>query len=154
MNWNSPPLQSPTKLQTPFFVNEEQFKKAFAAELLKLPNEPFKAALNVFGADSMAAMHAANYWVFDPIVKAEQDRLLEEQGEDAFLPTKPQIARELYELSQRERLTQADKLRIDALNSYAKLMGWISDSAKINNNVKAGAGSSVQVVASDLDEKL
>ena len=154
MHWNPPPLESATKLQTPFFADEERLKKEFAASLLKTPNEPFKAALAVFGSDSMAAMHAANYWVHDATVKAEQDRLIEELGEAAFLPSKAQIARELYELSQKERLSQTDKLRIDALNSYAKLMGWITDSAKINNNVKAEKGASVQVVASELDEKL
>lgn len=141
----------------PVFEDENALKLAFAAALLKSPDDPYRAACSIIDTsqDLKPAMYIANNWQWDSVVRNEQARLIQEQGELAFLPSKAKIAREIYELSTQERLTASDKIKLEAAVAYAKLMGYMpQETAKSNVNVNAGKGAAVQVVASELDEKL
>lgn len=87
----------------PAVIVDEQtpLKLAFAAALLK--NTPdldgrFKAALSVT-TDTGQALLMANKWVNDPVVTAEQQRLISasDEGELDFIGTKAEFCREVLE---------------------------------------------------------
>lgn len=140
--------------EAPVFENEQALKLAFAASLMRSPDDPFKAALAVIDASRNAgpAMYAANYWPFDPDVKAEVERLREEKGELAFLPTKADLARSLWEKAHGERTSNDDFVKIARL--YAEILDFIPKQSKVAIDAKNSVGASVRVVASDLDENL
>lgn len=115
-------------------MNEQELKSAFAAELLKTPNDPFKAALAVFGADTGRALRAAHEWPNDADVLAEKARLSGELGEMAFLPGKAELARSIWERAHNERTTTDDYAKLAKL--YAEVRGFIDKpTTNINNNV-------------------
>lgn len=123
-------------------MNEQELKSAFAAELLKTPNDPFKAALAVFGADTGRALRAAHEWAKDPEVMAEQARLKGELGEMAFLPDKSELARVIWERMQGTTYANGSTIPTTAeefaklAKLYAEVRGYIEKpTTNINNNV-------------------
>jgi hypothetical protein len=153
MNWTTQLPAKQTQQQTPIEPDETEFKKAFAAELLKSPGDPFKAGLAVFPSNTNKALCVANYWVQDPAVKSEMERLKTEQGELAFLPTKADLARKLWEYGAAENI-RASKEQISALIAFGEVCGYIAKGTSLKVDAKASGGSKVTIVASDLDEKL
>lgn len=107
-------------------------KKAFAAALLYHPNEPFKAGAKVFPGNHTRALTAAQVWVGDPEVLQFQVDLLEEFGEDNFLPNKVMLARRIFELGENERASIPERLA--AFRLYADVRGFIEKAALIQNN--------------------
>lgn len=159
MNWTTKLpepfiVERPKTPAAPTFENEEALKLAFAAALLKTPNDPFKAALSIIDSSKTAgpAMWAANYWPNDPAVKAEVERLKAEQGELAFLPSKADLARALWDKAHHERTTNDDFTKMARL--YAEIMDFVPKVSKVAIDAKNSNGATVKVVASDLDEKL
>lgn len=98
-------------------------KKAFAAALLRFPNDPFKAALQLFPSNTLRALTVSQEWISDPFVLNAQSELIEELGEDHFLPSKLTLARRVFELGERERASQSERLA--AFRLYAELRGFI-----------------------------
>lgn len=98
-------------------------KREFALQWLREPGDSFKAACEVFGSDTKSALYASTFWIRDPEVIAEKERLLaaEDDGESAFLPTKAEMLRDLYELTKRGE----EKDRVSAFKLYAEVRGWM-----------------------------
>ena len=83
-------------------INNEECKTAFAVELLKNPADAFKAALQVFPDDTGLALRAAHTWPKDPFVLSEQTRITAAEGEGAFLPSKAELCRKIWERMQKD----------------------------------------------------
>lgn len=119
---------------------ENELKTAFAKALLSSPDDPFKAAFSVISNNSKAC-EAATYWTNDAFVKSEKIRLLDEHGLKAFLPTKEQQAKDIYEMATDTRLDE--EIRLKAHELYAKLMGHIE---KPDNSTKIILNQTVMTV--------
>ena len=114
---------------------EQKEKAAFAAFLLKEPNEPFKAGLAVFPDDTRKALWIATHWLNDPIVTAEVKRLKASGADLDGLPTKADLARTVWELTQVGPLED----RIKAAKLYGDIRGFIEKPnnapvVNVNNN--------------------
>lgn len=115
--------------------DEQKLKSAFAAELLKTPSDPFKAALAVFGVDTGRALRAAHEWFKDPFVIEECARLrnegFETYGKDEL---RDKLITNLLQIVEGERSIADD--RIKAAKVIGELRGLIEKpSTTINNNV-------------------
>lgn len=111
--------------------DETTLKQAFAAALLRSPNDPFRAALQVFGSDTGRALRASQQWVLDSEVVSCQVKLLEEYGEEQFLPDKLALARAVFELAQNPNKPTDERLK--AYELYGKIRGFIDRPAIVNN---------------------
>lgn len=127
---------------------EQQLKAAFAAALLKNPQDlegRFKAALSVT-ADTGQALLMANKWVTDPFVVAEQKRLVEmsEDGGLDFIGTKADFAREVLD-------TARGAWDLDAKHKfyklYAEARGFI---VKADTNVNVQVNNNKVMIVKDL----
>ena len=105
-------------------------KDAFAAALLRSPDDPFGAALTIFGTDTRRALVASQEWVHDLYVLQKQAELLEKFGEDEFLPSKATLARNVFTLA---TTTKDAKDRIAAYKLYADIRGMIEKQTAIAN---------------------
>ena len=118
-----------TKLET-----ELEQKKRFAVELLKDPNDPFKAALQVFGQDTGMALRASSTWPKDTVVLDYMQEAIGELGDLHFLPSKADLAREAWTLATDARVPVDDRLK--AMRLYGDVRGFIEKQGTvINNNV-------------------
>lgn len=119
--------------------NDATEKAAYAALLLK-ERDPFKAALLLFPNNTNRALRVANEWPNDPVVKAEQTKLTEGDGELSFLPGKAQLARDIWDRMQGTTLaggvvippTPEEYAKLAKL--YADVRGFI-DKPQTNVNV-------------------
>lgn len=121
-------------MDSAYIMDQTQLKKDFAANLLRYPDDPAKAAFNTT-PDVGAALQIAKHWPTDPVVVAEQDRLMASDGARAFLPTKEAQARDIYALAN-SPTTDVDN-RIKAHRLYAEVMGFIE---------KPNAGGGINVL--------
>lgn len=126
------------KPQSPLSEEDEKKKKLFAEGLLRFPLEPFKAALAVFPIETGKAAFITQFWPADAEVKAFQKELIDEYGEEYFLPNKATFAAELYAFFKDEK--QQGKDRVAAAKTYAEVMGFVT---------KAGAPGPAGGTASD-----
>lgn len=97
-------------------------KHDFAANLLRYPDDPFKAAFATT-PETGIALQIARDWPRDPVVQAEQDRLLTTGDAKSFLPTKEAQAKDIYALA--TSVAVADEDRLKAHRLYAEIMGFI-----------------------------
>lgn len=107
-------------------------KTAFAAALLRYPHQHFKAATLVFPTDMRAAMFIMQEWLHDEFVADEKRRLLDEHGFDYFLPTKYELAHDVYALAV---TANAVEDRIKGFRLFAEIQGHITKAATTNVNV-------------------
>lgn len=121
--------------------NEGELKLKFAAALLRFPGDAFKAALDIFGTDTGRALYAASHWLQDPVVLAEKERIVEDGGEMALLPTKADLARKVWEMATDETKFVEFKDRLEALKYYGALRSFVDKPAESkgegNTNVVA-----------------
>ncbi len=114
---------------------QNELKNRFALEWLRR-GDPWPAALAVLGhQDPGKASLAASSWPFDPYVIAKRNALLEEFGEDYFLPSKADLARTVWNEAMNLR-TAIDKTR--NLRLYAEIMGFVAKDVgkgKLSGNV-------------------
>lgn len=111
-------------------------KDLFAAALLREPDNAFGAACKVFGTDTISAMQAANEWPRDLYVLTKQAELLEQFGEESFLPNKMTLARKIFETAETTNIDKKDRLK--AYELYGELMGFMPKQtaiANVTNNV-------------------
>lgn len=112
-------------------------KTAFAEAILRHPTQPFKAATMVFPQHIQAALFISQEWLHDEFVLTEKERLLEENGPDFYLPSKYDLAHEVYALAANARMPE-DKIK--AYELYAKIQGLIvkapASNIAIDNSVK------------------
>jgi hypothetical protein len=111
------------------FENESELKRQFAEVWLTLPDDPFKAACNLFGSDYGKASFVAQKWVIDPEVLAFTKAILKERGPKAFLPTKEDLAHKVFK-SAENAFEDKDKATLYKL--YAEIMGFIEKPIKID----------------------
>jgi len=104
------------------FENESELKRQFAELWLALPDDPFKAACNLFGSDYGKASFVAQKWVIDPEVTAYTKTILKERGAKSFLPTKEDLAHKVFK-SAENAFEYKDKCSLFKL--YAEIMGFI-----------------------------
>jgi hypothetical protein len=100
-------------------------KEAFVKEWLRT-GDPYKAGLHCYPADSGRAMRATWEWPNDPEVLAYRAELIQEataEGTVAGMPSKFEMAREIYQLGQSTAETMEDRLA--AFELSAKIMGYI-----------------------------
>lgn len=107
---------------------ETELKWKFAESLLRNPNDPFKAAMAVTYGDTVAALTILSNWQNSIEINQMKAHLIEEMGEDAFLPTEAQLLRSI--------LDRAERTIDDA--HYAKLMGLVLDAKGYTSKAKAG----------------
>lgn len=112
--------------------NELELKKTFALELLKSPTEGFKIAAALFPENAGKALEIATRWPRDKDVTAFMTEALDNLGEIHFLPTKGNLARSVWNMSQDARLCVDDKLK--AMRLYADIMGFVEKAAPVNIN--------------------
>lgn len=113
---------------------EQQLKMAFAEAWLRNPRNAYAAALTLTGKDTFAAMQIADKWVLDAEVKHFKEQLIDEHGEEHFLPSKSEMIRDV--------LYRAESSPVD--DSYVKLMKLAADmrgfiekpGLTINNNTQ------------------
>jgi hypothetical protein len=111
-------------------MSDTILKDAFAAALLRSPDDPFTAALAVFGTDTRTALYVSQEWVRDLYVLQKQAELLEQFGEDEFLPSKATLARDVFNFA---RSTKDGKEKIAAYKLYAEVRGMIEKQTAIAN---------------------
>lgn len=104
------------------FAQEQTLKETFAREWLKT-GDPFKAAMNIWPKDTGRALRAAWEYPTDPEMLEIRAKLLADEGEKSFLPTKEELARDVYSLS--EQTTRPIEERLKGYRLYAEIMGYI-----------------------------
>lgn len=115
--------------------NEQEAKADFARALLRDPRHPLPVAISVVGERDMArAIEISRDWPNDAIVKKIQKELIKEFGESYFLPSKEDLARDVYEITRENKATVNEKLA--AFRLYADIRGFIEKQAmnNIQNN--------------------
>lgn len=111
-------------------TDETALKDTFAELLLRTPSDAFRVACQIFGSDTMRALKASTEWPVDLYVLQKQADLLAEQGDDAFLPTKAELARRIYTVGE----TAGDaKDKLAAYKLYAEVRGFIQKAENVNN---------------------
>lgn len=100
----------------------DEQKKAFAIALLSDPKDPFKCAQQIFGPDVGMALRVYGSWPLDPDVIQYQELYLEEFGDDAALPTKTKLARDVYDIAEE---AFDPETRLKALKLYGDVRGFI-----------------------------
>lgn len=126
-------------------MSDNHLKTKFAVALLK-HGEAFKAGLDVFGADTQAALHAATHWIHDQFVLSEKERVLndEEGGEMALLPSKAELARKVWDMATNEEKKVDFRDRLEALKFYGTLRNFVE------RPKEAGSGDTTNVVAQNV----
>lgn len=114
-------------------MTEDEAKRIFAENLIRFPDDPFKAGCAVYGMDTGSALRAATLWVQDADVKKYQAELLAEHGIAYFLPSKDEFAKGVYDFA--TTIRDPDN-RIKALRLAAEVFGYIEKpGVVVNNNV-------------------
>lgn len=111
--------------------DESKFKAAFAALLLENPANPFQAACGVFPDDNRRALWVATHWLNDEEVRKEMNRLRSKGADLDALPTKADLARSIWELTEKGLYED----RIKALKLYAEVRGFVEKAAPVSVNV-------------------
>lgn len=100
--------------------NEDEEKQAFAMLSLQFPNEPFKAALQLFPTNTNRALWVATNWPKDEIVKKYISDIVEDQGEFAGLAGKGELARDIWQRMQ-GYITENGVAVVPCAEDYVKL---------------------------------
>jgi hypothetical protein len=114
-------------------MDEHELKLAFARALLYSPNAAFNVASALLPDDAGKALKMAHFWPRDPVVIEEQKRILAEEGEEHFLPTRFQLARKVWDTAE-NAVYDDDKAKL--LKLFAEVLGFIE---------KPNAGSTTNV---------
>lgn len=136
--------------------NETARKRKYAFQLLRDPSNPFAAGLKAFPEDTnyhhAMAMKVAQEWLEDEEVLVIKHELEAEHGAAFFLPTKGDVAREIYKTAKDAR-TAADKLK--GFELYANLMSFIEKPpvAQINNTQNNTTNKVMVVPKSNSDDE-
>lgn len=125
---------------------DQEKKEAFVSLWLR-SNDPFEAAIEIFGREHAGrALQASVEWPKDAFCLALKEKLLDEQGLEAFLPTKAEFAQMLL-TEAKDCRAKADKHKFMEL--YAKTMKYVN-----NEPAEKGKVGGVTVMASEVDQKL
>lgn len=117
-------------------LEDQQLKRAYARKLLVI-SDPFKAAIAVVPDNTpnhtAIVLRIHNAWAADEEIRTLQRDIQDEEGEEAFLPSKAELARAVYDMATAERPTAAED-RLKAFRLYAEIRGFIEKpGVNINN---------------------
>lgn len=125
--------------------NSTGLKKRFAQALIKQPDQPVVAALEVFGHNNSVAMRVAWEWPLDPEVKEFMAEIAEANGgEKAFLPSRNDYALSVWRLAKDE--TKPTSERLSAFRLFGDICGYIEKPNAPNVNVNVGNQNRVMIV--------
>jgi hypothetical protein len=122
------------------YVFTDEDKRAFAAALLRTPNDPMAAAVAVFGSDNAGTgkrLYAAAWLVQSPEIIALQQSLLSNGGVKKFLNSKEDLARRVWEWTEKGYSIED---RIKAAKLYAEIMDFLpkpGTAINVTANVRA-----------------
>lgn len=122
-------------------------KKLFAAAWLRQPENPFAAAREVEPDHPGRQVYISREWLEDPVVLAERDRLVALLGPIARVPTKEDLALEIY-----RRKCKNDSEQLAYYKFFAELMGYTDPKTAGGININNMVGVRVMpvpVAASD-----
>lgn len=125
----------------PAWRSDENLKRQFGVALAKSPKNAFDAALNVFGADTNAALWASFNWLHDPLVVASRDTYAQNIELSEKLLDKDAFAAKMLKMADERDPTGRfflleGKDRIAILKLYAEVQGFtgkLSIDASTNN---------------------
>jgi hypothetical protein len=108
----------------------EEQKQLFATLLLKWPDEPMRAAMQIAGeADVARAAWIANKWPLDPVVMMMIDEARESGADLAALPTKADLARKVFALADTAGTMRAFSEAERLYKLYAEVRGFVEKPA-------------------------
>ena len=110
----------------PHFDNEAEEKLQYAEMLLHNPTNPYEVAQSLYPNDLGTCMWIVNFWVKDPIVTEKQKELLAEYGEEYFLPSKVDTARDIWN---RAKACHDPDQYSKLMRLYADVRGFIEKAA-------------------------
>ena len=111
----------------------DENKALFAEALLREPNDAFKAAKKIFPTNIPNALWICQRWPQDEFVVAKQREFILDGGEEKYLPSKSQVARQVHNVSME---TKDLELVLKSLGLYCNIRGFIEKPGTvINNNI-------------------
>ena len=104
----------------------------FAEALLRHPDNAFTAAKSVFPRNMAYALYASQNWQHNEDVLSHQKQLLKTNGQDRYLPSKSDVAREIHTVAGD---AQEPEVKLKALQLYCNVRGFIEKpGTTIHNN--------------------
>lgn len=118
-------------------IDIPELKARFAADLLRSKDpdgEAFLIASKLVLGNNNLAVEMSRDWPKDPEVLRIQNELIAEHGIESFMPSKLDVMRKLWQLSEGSYVDARDK--ISALNAYSEIAGYKppKGASVINNN--------------------
>lgn len=98
-------------------------KTEYAKLLLKFPDEPFKAAMELYPNDTSRALYLATQVINEPYLQDEIARLKEENYEMQFLPSKLDLLKKVWNRLENRYLDTDSFCKLARL--YSELQGYI-----------------------------
>lgn len=123
-------------------IQYENRKKDFALAWLRNQSEPLVAAREIVGQNSVLALSILQNWTCDPVVLQYRKELLEEYGEESFLPSKADMVKKL--LKEIESNHDPD-IRLKYYKLCADIQGFLQKDS-ININTTVGNQTNVMLV--------
>lgn len=128
--------------------DDTSMKKRFAYLYLQKFRDGFSAAMALFGSVNVAyCLEVGRVWPFDVVVVDEIQRLLEEHGEDHFLPSRFQTAADLWQHAQEMKRGGNYRAYSDAMKQYRETLGFISAGIKRDPADSANGGGVMRLPA-------
>jgi hypothetical protein len=130
---------------------EVEYKTQFAYELLKAnipPNDTinaFKVALEMFPGDTALALQVSQEWTRDSFVKAERERFADELGDLAFLPSKADLARAIWDKANATTGYICTEDFTKLMRLYAEVRGFI-EKPGLNVQTNVNVNNRVMVI--------
>lgn len=112
-------------------MEEREYKRQFAGYLLRKPDDPYWAALQVYPDDTQLAAMIARTWPIDGEVLRLKKELVEANGADHYLPQRDELARSLWARMHDKNVTPDEFAKLAKV--YADVMGMVQK----NVNVKS-----------------
>lgn len=107
-------------------------KQLFAVAMLKPGADPYAVALEVFGGDIPKALIASRQWPSDPEVLEYREIALEDNGAEAYLPSKAEVVTEIWT---KAKATLNADTAFKGFKLVADIMGYVDKpGTTVNNN--------------------
>lgn len=114
----------------------DEQKQLFAALLMKWPDEPMRAAVEVTGeADIARAAWISKRWPYDPSVLAFMEDARESGADLAALPSKADLARKVFALADTAGTMRAFSEAERLYKLYAEVRGFVEKPAAASATV-------------------
>lgn len=128
-------------------ISLANYKRSYAYSLLKNPEDSFKAALEIFPLDKSAAIKISNIWPNDPDVVMFMREILDQRGEDEFLPSKNDLLKKVWDQLENKYLEPSDFVKL--ADQYAKLRDFYPEVKKDTSSINiVGDCAKVMVITS------